>query len=72
MQLLERELATQGAPARRAALRPADIAALDGAFVSSARGVGVVTAVDDLRLPVGPKAMRALAETWALLPWDRI
>lgn len=72
MQLLERELAAQGAPARRAAVRPGDIAALDGAFVSSARGIGVVTAVDDLRLPAEPKGMRVLAETWALLPWDRI
>jgi branched-subunit amino acid aminotransferase/4-amino-4-deoxychorismate lyase len=72
MQLLERELAVQGAPARRAAVRPGDIAALDGAFVSSARGIGVVTAVDDLRLPAEPKGMGALAETWALLPWDRI
>jgi branched-subunit amino acid aminotransferase/4-amino-4-deoxychorismate lyase len=72
MQLLERELSAQGTPTRRAVVRPRDIGALDGAFVSSARGIGVVTAVDDLRLPAEPKGMRALAETWARLPWDRI
>jgi branched-subunit amino acid aminotransferase/4-amino-4-deoxychorismate lyase len=72
MQLLERELAGRGMPMRRATVRPRDIASLDGAFLSSARGIATVTAVDELRLPVEPKGLRALVEAYASVGWDSI
>jgi hypothetical protein len=53
-------------------VRPRDIASLDGAFLSSARGIATVTAVDELRLPVEPKGLRALAEAYASVEWDSI
>jgi len=72
MQLLERELARRGVPLRRSAVRLADLASLDGAFVSSARGVGAVTAIGDVAFPAEPEGLRLLAETYAAVPWDAI
>jgi branched-subunit amino acid aminotransferase/4-amino-4-deoxychorismate lyase len=72
MQLLERSLAGRGVPVRFARIRAPEVATLDGAFLSSARGIATVTAIDDLRLPAEPKGMRALAEAYAAIPWDPI
>jgi len=72
MQLLERSLASRGVPVRFATVRAPEIAAMDGAFLSSARGIATVTAVDDLRLPAEPKGMRAVAEAYAAIGWDPI
>ena len=72
MQLLERSLAARAVPARVAKIRVPELAALDGAFLSNARGIATVTAIDDLQLPPEPKGMRALAEAYAAIGWDPI
>jgi branched-subunit amino acid aminotransferase/4-amino-4-deoxychorismate lyase len=72
MQLLDRELARRGLPVRRSAVRLADLASFDGAFVSSARGLGAVTRIGDVDFPAEPEGLRALAETYAAVPWDEI
>jgi branched-subunit amino acid aminotransferase/4-amino-4-deoxychorismate lyase len=72
MQLLERELAGSGVPARRSTVRVQDIASLDGAFVCSARGIAAVTTVDRTSLPVEPQGLRVLAEAYASVPWDSL
>jgi branched-subunit amino acid aminotransferase/4-amino-4-deoxychorismate lyase len=72
MQLLEHELAGSGVPTRRSTVRVADVASLDGAFLSSARGIAVVTGIDDMRLPVEPKGLRMLAEAYASVTQDSI
>jgi branched-subunit amino acid aminotransferase/4-amino-4-deoxychorismate lyase len=72
MQLLEHELAGSGVPTRRSTVRVADVASLEGAFLSSARGIAVVTGIDDMRLPVEPKGLRMLAEAYASVTRDSI
>jgi branched-subunit amino acid aminotransferase/4-amino-4-deoxychorismate lyase len=72
MQLLERELAERGVPCRRARVRLGEVASLGGAFLSSARGIGAVTAVDRTSLPVEPEGMRLLADAYASVPWDAV
>ncbi len=72
MQLLERELAARGVPARRSTVRLQDIASLDGVFLCSARGIAAVTAVDHLRVPVESQGLSMLAEAYASVPWDSI
>jgi branched-subunit amino acid aminotransferase/4-amino-4-deoxychorismate lyase len=72
MQLLEHELAGSGVPTRRSTVRVADVASLDGAFLSSARGIAVVTGIDDMGLPVEPKGLRMLAEAYAAVTQDSI
>jgi len=48
MQLLEHALPELGKPSRRAPVRLEDIASFEGAFLSNARGVAIVSAVDAL------------------------
>jgi branched-subunit amino acid aminotransferase/4-amino-4-deoxychorismate lyase len=72
MQVLERQLAERGRVTRRASVRLQDIPALDGAFLSSARGIATVTTIDHVTLPTEPKGLRTLAEVYASAPWDRI
>ena len=56
----------------RSTVRVAEVASLEGAFLSSARGIAVVTGIDDLRLPVEPKRLRMLAEAYASVTRDSI
>jgi branched-subunit amino acid aminotransferase/4-amino-4-deoxychorismate lyase len=72
MQLLERGLPGRGVPSRRSTVRLRDVAALDGAFLCSARGIAAVTAVDQVGLPAQPKGLATLAEAYASVRWDRI
>jgi branched-subunit amino acid aminotransferase/4-amino-4-deoxychorismate lyase len=72
MQLLERELPELGVPSRRAPVRLGDIASFEGGFLSNARGVAAVCAVDDLNLPVPGARMQAIADVYASVPWDPI
>jgi branched-subunit amino acid aminotransferase/4-amino-4-deoxychorismate lyase len=72
MQLLERELAGRGLPARRSTVRLRDIASLDGAFLCSARGIAAVTTVDHTSLPVQSRGLSMLAEAYASVTWDSI
>jgi branched-subunit amino acid aminotransferase/4-amino-4-deoxychorismate lyase len=72
MQLLENHLPSRGATVRRQRIRVADIGALDGAFLSNARGIAALSAVDDIDLPIVADRMRLLEETYAAVPWDPI
>jgi branched-subunit amino acid aminotransferase/4-amino-4-deoxychorismate lyase len=70
MQLLERALPQNGVPSRRAQVRLADVASFHGALVTSARGVGLVSEIDSLRLGTDPARVAAIADVYASLPWD--
>jgi branched-subunit amino acid aminotransferase/4-amino-4-deoxychorismate lyase len=72
MQLLERKLVELGVPARRAPVRLHDIASLDGAFLSNARGVAAVSEVDGMSLPIQARRMETIADAYASVPWDII
>ena len=72
MQLLERDLPRHGVASRRDRVHVDDVASLAGAFVSSARGIGVVSSIDNVELPVPPDRMTVLEETYAAVPWEWI
>jgi branched-subunit amino acid aminotransferase/4-amino-4-deoxychorismate lyase len=67
MQLLERAV-----PSRRAPVRLDEIASFDGVFVSNARGVAAVSAVDGTSLPVDPARVQTLLDAYETAPWDDI
>jgi branched-subunit amino acid aminotransferase/4-amino-4-deoxychorismate lyase len=67
MQLLEREL-----PSRRARVRLEDIASFEGAFLSNARGVAVVSDVDGATLRAGAPRLQAVADAYDAVAWDRL
>jgi branched-subunit amino acid aminotransferase/4-amino-4-deoxychorismate lyase len=67
MQLLER-----GMPSRRGTVRLADLPTFDGVFVVNSRGVAPVERVDELRIPVAVDRMKAVAEVYEAVGWDRI
>ena len=72
MQLLERTLPDRGVPSRRATIRLSDIPSFEGAFLSYARGVAVVSGVDDVDLPANGARMRILEDAYDAVPWDPI
>jgi branched-subunit amino acid aminotransferase/4-amino-4-deoxychorismate lyase len=72
MQLLEARLPDHGVRVQRRGVRVADIASLDGAFLTSARGIASVSAVDDADLPVASDRLELLAEVYGSVPWDPI
>jgi len=72
MQLLERALPDAGVPSRRAPVRLEDVPSFRGAFVSNARGVALVSAIDSLRLAIDPARVEAVADVYASLPSDRL
>jgi hypothetical protein len=49
-----------------------EVDTMEGAFVSSARGVGLVSAIDDVELDTPPARVDALVEAYASIPWDEI
>jgi branched-subunit amino acid aminotransferase/4-amino-4-deoxychorismate lyase len=71
-QLLEREAADAGISMRERAVRAAEVDALSGAFVSSARGIGLVSVIDDLNLETPPTRVDELVGVYASVPWDEI
>lgn len=72
MQLLERALPDRGIPTRRESVRLEDLPSFEGAFLTSARGVAVVTAVDGLELPEPVDRIGELREAYDAVPWDPI
>lgn len=72
MQLLERALPDAGVASRRAPLDLADIARFRGGLVSNARGVAPVSAIDAQSLENHASRVRAVADVYAVLPWDPI
>jgi branched-subunit amino acid aminotransferase/4-amino-4-deoxychorismate lyase len=72
MQLLERDLPEAGVPSRRAPVRLHGIASFEGAFLSSARGIAIVSRVDDVIIPMPAERLDAIAEVYASVPWDTI
>jgi branched-subunit amino acid aminotransferase/4-amino-4-deoxychorismate lyase len=72
MQLLEERLPAAGIGVRRRRVRVGDIAGLDGAFLSNARGIATVSAVDDVNLADASDRVKLLVEVYESVPWDPI
>jgi branched-subunit amino acid aminotransferase/4-amino-4-deoxychorismate lyase len=72
LQLLERILPEQGVSVQRASVMLEDVPRFDGAFLSSARGVGAVNAIDGVDLPEQEERIAAVVEAYASVPWDPI
>jgi branched-subunit amino acid aminotransferase/4-amino-4-deoxychorismate lyase len=70
MQLLERALPDAGIPSRRATVRLKELPAFPAVFLTSARGVAVVAAVDDVSFPEGRGVVDRVAEAYAAVRWD--
>ena len=71
-QLLERQAAMPGS---RCASRPVHSPTSDttsGAFVSSARGIGLVSAIDEVELGTPAARVEALVEAYGSISWDEI
>ena len=71
-QLLERQAADAGVLMRERPISVADAAAMSGAFVSSARGIGLVSGIDDVDLETPPTRVDELIAAYASVPWDEI
>ena len=72
MQLLERYLPERDLAVCRAAIRRRDVSGFDGAFLSSARGIAVVSAIDDIELDEARSRVAVLRDVYETVPWDRI
>lgn len=72
MQLLERRLAELGVPCVRAPVSIADVASFAGTFVTNARGVAPVSAIDDTPLDTDSEQLDVLAGAYASVPWDEL
>jgi branched-subunit amino acid aminotransferase/4-amino-4-deoxychorismate lyase len=68
MQLLETVL--EDTSTRPVRLR--DVSSFDGAFVTNARGIALVTAIDDVRLPDASTRVEELRRSYEAVPWDPI
>jgi branched-subunit amino acid aminotransferase/4-amino-4-deoxychorismate lyase len=71
-QLLERSAANAGITMRKRPVHIPEIDAMAGAFVSSARGIGLVSEIDDRDLETPPGRVDQLVEVYAAVPWDEI
>jgi len=72
MQLLERKLPEFGVTSRHATVRLGDIASFEGAFLSNARGVAVVSQVDDITVPMQAERIKTIVDAYASVSWDTI
>ena len=72
MQLLEQQLPEFRVSSRRAPVRLEDIGSFEGAFLSNARGVAVVSQVDGISLPIPAERMETIADAYASATWDSI
>jgi branched-subunit amino acid aminotransferase/4-amino-4-deoxychorismate lyase len=71
-QLLERHAADAGVRMRERPVHLAELASMTGAFVSSARGIGLVSTIDAVALDTPQARLDELAELYASVPWDEI
>lgn len=72
MQLLEEGLPRRGVAVRRERVLAGDIERFDGAFLSNARGIATVSAVDDVELPQAREWMLLLHDVYGSVRWDPI
>jgi branched-subunit amino acid aminotransferase/4-amino-4-deoxychorismate lyase len=72
MQLLESALPRRGVAVRRASVRLRDVARYDGAFLSNARGIAAVSAIDGLVLPEVGDRLAMLIDAYDAVSWDLI
>ncbi len=72
MQLLEEALPQRDVPMRRMPIRVSDVTSFQGAFLSNARGVAVVSRVDGSELATSAERISALVDVYASVPWDVI
>jgi branched-subunit amino acid aminotransferase/4-amino-4-deoxychorismate lyase len=71
-QLLERTGPGLGIPMRDRPVHLSELNTMDGAFVSSARGIGLVSAVDEVELATSSARVDALVEAYTSIRWDEI
>jgi branched-subunit amino acid aminotransferase/4-amino-4-deoxychorismate lyase len=72
MQLLERELPELGVQSRRSTVRLRDLASFEGAFLSNARGIAIVSEVDGVAVPMREGRFETIAAAYAAVAWDTI
>jgi branched-subunit amino acid aminotransferase/4-amino-4-deoxychorismate lyase len=72
MQVLQRELDRAHISWRHEPVRMADVASLDGAFVTNSRGFASVARIGELELPAEPALSRTARELLAAAPYDPI
>jgi branched-subunit amino acid aminotransferase/4-amino-4-deoxychorismate lyase len=71
-QLIEGAGPVLGIPMRDRPVHLSEVNTMDGAFVSSARGIGSVSAVDDVELAAPSARVDALVEAYASIRSDEI
>ena len=72
MQVLTAGIGEVGLSSRRAEVRLADVQSFDGAFVTNARGIAAVAAIDETVLPVATDLMARLMTAYESAGWDPI
>jgi branched-subunit amino acid aminotransferase/4-amino-4-deoxychorismate lyase len=72
MQLLERRLAAEGLPSRRAPVHLADLPSFATVFVCNSSGIAAVERVDDVALPVDAGFMKLVRRAYESVPWEPI
>jgi branched-subunit amino acid aminotransferase/4-amino-4-deoxychorismate lyase len=72
MQLIQQHLDDFGLSYRNAPVHLTDVASFDAAFVTNARGIAPVAAIDEVTLPVNIGLMAKLDKAYESATWDRI
>jgi branched-subunit amino acid aminotransferase/4-amino-4-deoxychorismate lyase len=72
MQLLEHSLPAAGLPSQRRAVRLADVASFEAAFVTNSIGIAPVGQINDVSLPVHGELMKTVSRVYNSVPWDPI
>jgi branched-subunit amino acid aminotransferase/4-amino-4-deoxychorismate lyase len=72
MQLLDGILPGRGIPAVRRPVRLGDVPTFESAFLTSARGVATVAAIDEVDLPERPDRIADLRAAYDAVAWDPI
>ncbi len=71
-QLLERAGADLGISMRDRPVHVSELDTMEGAFISSARGIGLVSAVDGVELATPPARVDALGEAYGSIAWEEV